>query len=146
MAQLVITAALVEGRNKSEVARDYGVSPRWVVTLVQRYMAEGEAGLRPRSRRPLHSRRPSAFQAELWPTPMCFSWPPWVRCVELDGPEHPVRAFGPILAPRVSGRLGLGVSGPSGRILSPSLLAFGESSCVGYQTKHQVRVVGSVNH
>lgn len=55
MPQLVVTAVLIEGRNKSEVARDYGVSRRWVVTLVQRYTADGEAGLRPRSRRPLHS-------------------------------------------------------------------------------------------
>ena len=42
MAQLVVTAVLVEGRSKSEVARDYGVSRRWVITLVQRYLAEGE--------------------------------------------------------------------------------------------------------
>ena len=55
MPQLVVTAVLVEGRNKSEVARAYGVSRRWVITLVQRYLAEGEAGLRPRPRRPLHS-------------------------------------------------------------------------------------------
>ena len=55
MPQLVVTAVLVEGRNKSEVARDYGVSRRWVVTLVQRYLTEGDAGLRPRPRRPLHS-------------------------------------------------------------------------------------------
>jgi transposase InsO family protein len=46
---------LVEGRSRSEVARDYGVSRRWVITLVQRYLAEGEAGLQPRSRRPLRS-------------------------------------------------------------------------------------------
>jgi transposase InsO family protein len=52
MPQLVVTAVLVEGRSKSEVARDYGVSRRWVITLVQRYLAEGEAGLQPRSRRP----------------------------------------------------------------------------------------------
>ena len=52
MPQLVVTAVLVEGRSKSEVARDYGVSRRWVITLVQRYLAEGEAGLRARSRRP----------------------------------------------------------------------------------------------
>jgi transposase InsO family protein len=52
MAQLVVTAVLVEGRTKSEVARQYGVSRRWVITLVQRYLAEGEAGLQPRSRRP----------------------------------------------------------------------------------------------
>jgi transposase InsO family protein len=52
MAQLVVTAVLREGCSKSEVARRYGVSRRWVITLVQRYLAEGDAGLRPRSRRP----------------------------------------------------------------------------------------------
>jgi transposase InsO family protein len=55
MAQLVVTAVLVEGRGKAEVARTYGVSRRWVITLVQRFLAEGEAGLAPRSRRPHHS-------------------------------------------------------------------------------------------
>ncbi|MDP9021010.1 MAG: DDE-type integrase/transposase/recombinase, partial [Actinomycetota bacterium] len=55
MARLVVTAVLVEGRNKSEVARDYGVSRRWVITLVQRFLAEGEAALVPHSRRPIHS-------------------------------------------------------------------------------------------
>ena len=55
LAQLVVTAVVMEGRSKSEVARDYGVSRRWVITLVQRYLAEGEAGLEPRSRRPLRS-------------------------------------------------------------------------------------------
>src|SRR3954465_7299381 len=55
MPQLVVTAVLVEGRAKSEVARDYGVSRRWVITLVQRYLADGDAGLQPRSRRPLRS-------------------------------------------------------------------------------------------
>jgi transposase InsO family protein len=52
MQELVVTAVLVEGRTKSEVARDYGVSRRWVITLVRRYLAQGEAGLLPRSRRP----------------------------------------------------------------------------------------------
>jgi transposase InsO family protein len=55
MPQLIVTSVLVEGRSKSEVARDYGVSRRWVITLVQRYLAEGEHGLVPRSRRPLTS-------------------------------------------------------------------------------------------
>ena len=55
MARLVVTAVLVEGRSKSEVARSYGVSRRWVITLVARFLAEGEAGLAPRSRRPLSS-------------------------------------------------------------------------------------------
>lgn len=55
MAKLVVTAVLVEGRSKSEVARSYGVSRRWVITLVARFLAEGEAGLAPRSRRPSSS-------------------------------------------------------------------------------------------
>ena len=55
MEQLVVAAVLVEGRSKSEVARTYGVSRRWVITLVQRYLAEGDEGLRPRSRRPVRS-------------------------------------------------------------------------------------------
>jgi transposase InsO family protein len=55
MARLVVTAVVFEGRSKSEVARDYGVSRRWVITLVQRFLAEGETGLQPRSRRPARS-------------------------------------------------------------------------------------------
>jgi transposase InsO family protein len=55
MPELVVTAVLVEGRTKSEVARDYGLSRRWVITLIRRYLAEGEAGLAPRSRRPRSS-------------------------------------------------------------------------------------------
>jgi transposase InsO family protein len=67
MAQLVVTAVLVEGRAKSEVARDYGISRRWVITLVQRFLAEGEAGLVPRSRRPHTSpgRTPQALEDEI---------------------------------------------------------------------------------
>ena len=64
MAQLVVTAVLVEGRTKSEVARDYGVSRRWVITLVQRYTADGEAGLQPRSRRPRRSPTRTADELE----------------------------------------------------------------------------------
>jgi transposase InsO family protein len=52
MARVVITAVVLEGRSKSEVARDYGVSRRWVQRLVARYHAEGEAAFEPRSRRP----------------------------------------------------------------------------------------------
>ena len=64
MPQLVVTAVLVEGRSKSEVARDYGVSRRWVITLVQRYLAEGRAGLQPRSRRPCNSPGRTATHVE----------------------------------------------------------------------------------
>ena len=52
MARVVITAVVLEGRSKSEVARDYGVSRRWVQTLVARYQLEGEAAYEPRPRRP----------------------------------------------------------------------------------------------
>ncbi len=52
MARVVITAVVLEGRSKSEVARDYGVSRRWVQRLVARYLLEGEAAFEPHSRRP----------------------------------------------------------------------------------------------
>jgi transposase InsO family protein len=52
MARVVITAVVVEGRSKSEVARDYGLSRRWVQKLVARYRLDGEAAFQPRSRRP----------------------------------------------------------------------------------------------
>jgi transposase len=52
LARLVVTAVRVQGRSKSEVARDYQVSRRWVHELVKRFDAEGEAGLAPGSRRP----------------------------------------------------------------------------------------------
>ena len=42
-AQLVITAVVLEGRSKSEVARDYDVSRQWVQQLCKRYEAEGAA-------------------------------------------------------------------------------------------------------
>src|SRR5437763_1678712 len=64
MPQLVVTAVLVEGRSESEVARQYGVSRRWVITLVQRYLAEGDAGLEPRSRRPRRSPGQTAAAVE----------------------------------------------------------------------------------
>ena len=52
LARLVIIAVTVEGRSKSEVARDYGVSRVWVQKLVHRFQAEGETAFTPRSRRP----------------------------------------------------------------------------------------------
>ena len=63
LGRLVVMAVKVEGRSKSGVARDYGVSRRWVHELVRRYEAEGEAGLEPRSRRP--QRSPSQLPADL---------------------------------------------------------------------------------
>ena len=62
-AQLVITAVVLEGRSKSEVARDYDVSRYWVQQLVHRYETEGATAFEPRSRRPHHN--PHAVSAEV---------------------------------------------------------------------------------
>ena len=64
MARVVITAVVVEGRSKSEVARDYGVSRQWVRVLVKRYLAEGETAFEARSRRP-HSNSRRVVDEEL---------------------------------------------------------------------------------
>jgi hypothetical protein len=40
------------------------VSRRWVIILVQRYLAEGQAGLEPRSRRPLTSPQRTAQELD----------------------------------------------------------------------------------
>ena len=61
LARLVITAVKIEGRSKSEVARDYGISRYWVQQLVKRFEVEGEAAFEPRSRRPHTSRTRSAW-------------------------------------------------------------------------------------
>lgn len=64
MARVVIMAVVLEGRSKSEVARDYGLSRRWVQTLIARYEAEGEAAFEPRSRRPLSNPHRTAHDVE----------------------------------------------------------------------------------
>jgi transposase InsO family protein len=51
-AQLVITAVVLEGRSKSQVARDYDLSRQWVHRLVTRYKTDGPAAFQPHSRRP----------------------------------------------------------------------------------------------
>ncbi len=56
-AQLVITAVVLEGRSKSEVARDYDVSRYWVQQLIKRYETEGASAFEPHSRRPQHNPR-----------------------------------------------------------------------------------------
>ena len=62
LARLVVTAVVVEGRPKAEVARTYGISRTWVHELVRRYLTDGDAGLEPRSRRP-HSNPARTSQA-----------------------------------------------------------------------------------
>ena len=53
--RIIVTSVVVEGRSKAEVAKDYGVTYRWVHTLVSRYLAGGWDAIEPRSRRPLTS-------------------------------------------------------------------------------------------
>ena len=48
IARVVVTAVVLEGRPKSVVAGDYGVSRRWVQILVARYLAAGETAFEPR--------------------------------------------------------------------------------------------------
>jgi transposase len=50
-AQLAIIAVVLEGRSKTEVARDYDVSRQWVHRLVTRYHTDGPAAFELRSRR-----------------------------------------------------------------------------------------------
>jgi transposase InsO family protein len=64
MARVVITAVVLEGRSKSEVAREYGVSRRWVQRLVGRFAVEGEAAFEPHSRRPRSNPRRIAGEVE----------------------------------------------------------------------------------
>ncbi len=52
LARVVVTAVIVEGRSKTQVARDYGVARSWVYELLKRFEAEGEAAFEPRSTRP----------------------------------------------------------------------------------------------
>ena len=67
LARLVIMSVVVEGRSKSEVARDYRVSRRWVQRLVARYEVEGQSAFVPRSRRPRSSpqRTSAAVEEEI---------------------------------------------------------------------------------
>jgi transposase len=64
MARVVIMAVVLEGRWKSEVARDYDVSRRWVQTLVARYLTEGDTAFQPRSRRPHSNPRRISVEVE----------------------------------------------------------------------------------
>ncbi len=62
--RLVSTAVTVEGRSKSSVARDYGLTRVWVQTMVKRFVAEGEAAFEPKSRRPHGNPRGSARRSK----------------------------------------------------------------------------------
>lgn len=64
LARLVITAVTVEGRSKTAVARDYGITRFWVQTLVKRFEAESDAAFQPRPRRPHSNPRAVGLEVE----------------------------------------------------------------------------------
>jgi transposase InsO family protein len=55
LSEYVINAALVEKRSVREVAASHGISKTWLYELLARHRELGEAGLRPKSRRPRSS-------------------------------------------------------------------------------------------
>jgi transposase InsO family protein len=64
LARVVVTAVIVEGRSKTQVARDYGVARSWVYELLKRFETEGEAAFEPRSRRPHSNPRTTSGEVE----------------------------------------------------------------------------------
>ena len=67
LAGYVINAVLVEGRSVAEVAAAHGLSRSWLYELLARYRAEGEEGLKPKSRQPRSSptKVPVAMEDEI---------------------------------------------------------------------------------
>ena len=51
-ARVIVLSVIEQGMSKAEAARRFGVSRRWVHTLVSRYQAGGLDALEPRSRKP----------------------------------------------------------------------------------------------
>ena len=51
-SRVIVLSVVQQGLSKAEVARKYGVTWRWVHTLVTRYERGGLEALEPRSRRP----------------------------------------------------------------------------------------------
>lgn len=64
LARVVVTAVIVEGRSKTQVARDYGVARSWIYELLKRFEAEGEAAFEPRSRKPHSNPRTTSHEVE----------------------------------------------------------------------------------
>ncbi len=64
MGRYLVEAHLREGRSVAELAATHGVNRSWIYKLVARYRDEGDAGLVPRSRRPLTSPTRIALEVE----------------------------------------------------------------------------------
>jgi transposase InsO family protein len=67
LGRYIVDAVVLEHRSPTELARDHGISRRWIHKLVKRFKEGGYASLAPRSRRP-HScsqQTAAAVQAEV---------------------------------------------------------------------------------
>jgi transposase len=53
VARYIVDAVVLERRSPTELAREHGISRRWIHKLVKRFKEGGYAALEPRSRRPL---------------------------------------------------------------------------------------------
>src|SRR5438445_9811598 len=52
LGRYIVDAVVLERRSPTELARDHGISRRWIHKLVKRFKEGGYAALAPRSRRP----------------------------------------------------------------------------------------------
>jgi hypothetical protein len=68
-ARPIITAVMLEGRTRADVARDYQVPKGYVSKLVAHYLAEGDTAFQLRSRRPKSNPNQTpapAIEVRLW--------------------------------------------------------------------------------
>ena len=52
LGRYIVDAVVLEHRSPTQIARDHGISKRWVFELIKRFKEGGYAALEPRSRRP----------------------------------------------------------------------------------------------
>ena len=67
IGRYIVDAVVLERRSPTELAREHGISRRWIHKLVKRFNEGGYASLAPRSRRP-HScshQTPAEVQAQV---------------------------------------------------------------------------------
>src|SRR5437899_10885987 len=64
LGRYIVDAVVLEHRSPTELARDHGISRRWIHKLVKRFKEGGYAALEPRSRRPKSCRHQVETQVQ----------------------------------------------------------------------------------
>lgn len=64
LGRYIVDAVLIERRSPTELAREHGISRRWIHKLVKRFKEGGYAALEPRSRRPRSCSHQTAPEVE----------------------------------------------------------------------------------